>query len=420
MISPTIAAVNNQELNNALKAMIANDSKLVLTDGISPKVWTCTWYNDPTSRRKQKLYKKNDAVWVNTEDPDMFVKNHIPYIRNVVLNNSQLRAEYQRVEGDSAEEFQLFKKVAVGEITGNSDGLPLFYFGNLKDKVKIKISLADENDELPTDTSSKWKDFFKNQDKSEFKNALEDFFQETLSATLNQHLAEYHLSGLTESWIEQYGAPKTLEDFYLLKNLSNVGLFQEYNGSPGEDDKGLDYVLHFYKRSYPTADSVVCKWFKVWKSGYLEHGGIVKPSAASIMEDSLAYGDQFYKVNLNWTSSGSSKAPAYRYPIRSDGFYIEAEKIDLGGTSSFELEQLGYNVDSMNRYCVQVTPIMNQDDKTPYQTMHPSSPIANGAYYLAKDIVSITNSSFCFLLDPDVTYYSYYTSGFASNVQQGF
>ena len=51
--------------------------------------------------------------------------------------------------------------------------------------------------------------------------------------------------------------------------------------------------------------------------------------------------------------------------------------------------------------------------------MHPASN-TNGVYYLAKDIVSITNSTFCFLLDPDVAYYSYYTSGFASNVQQGF
>jgi len=68
-------------------------------------------------------------------------------------------------------------------------------------------------------------------------------------------------------------------------------MFQEYSATPGEDDQGFDYVLHFYKKTFP-GDANTCKWYKVWKSGYLEHGGIVKNDStqASRMNDSLPYG----------------------------------------------------------------------------------------------------------------------------------
>lgn len=98
---------------------------------------------------------------------------------------------------------------------------------------------------------------------------------------------------------------------------------------------------------------------------------------------------------------------------------MEDNALDVGDGTKLELEDIGRVIDPASRYHVQVTPMMTTETKTPYQTMHPASN-TNGVYYLAKDIVSITNSTFCFLLDPDVAYYSYYTSGFASNVQQGF
>lgn len=53
-------------------------------------------------------------------------------------------------------------------------------------------------------------------------------------------------------------------------------------------DTGFDYVVYFQqKRS--EVDPKVWKWFRVWKSGYLEHGGIISkdPSAAASLGDEL-------------------------------------------------------------------------------------------------------------------------------------
>lgn len=423
MSQPNIQAVNREQLNSASKVMILNDGRLVPSGGIKPKIWTCSWYNMVLRNQADKekyCYKKGDAVWINTEDLDQFVQHNFFYIKNVVQNNGLLRNEYRKIEGDHSLELQFFKKVATGEIVGNQYGLPLYYFGNLLDKTKIKVSLENGNDDLPTDSSTKWKDFFKNQNIEEFQTQLNAFFDETLSSAMSQHLAEYHLSGITQYWIDKYGQSKKLEDFYLLKDLSNVDLYQEYSNTPGENDRGFDYVLYFFRKTY-TNDSKVCKWFRVWRSGYLEHGGIVKNNStvAGAMEDSLEYESKFYKVNLSWTRQGTARAPAYRCPINSNGFYMEASKIDVGNGIEMDIQSIGQNVDSSNRYNIQVTPIMSDSSKKPYQTQHPSNS-GTGVFYLSKDIVSITNSSFCFFLDSDVQYYSYYTSGFASNVQQGF
>ena len=422
MTEPKVQAISRQELNNASKVMILNDGRLVPASGIKPKIWTCTWYNRALTKQQDKedfCYKKGDAVWINTEDLDQFVSHNKTYIKSIVMNNGYLKNEFQKIKGKEDLEFNFFKKVATGEITGNPAGLPLYYLGDVLQPTRIRVSLSSGNDALPTDDAY-WKDFFKNQDTVKFEEDLDTFFDQTLSSMMNRHLIEYHLSGLTQHWIDKYGESKSLDDFYLLKDLTNVDMFQEYSATPGEDDQGFDYVLHFYKKTFP-GDANTCKWYKVWKSGYLEHGGIVKNDStqASRMNDSLPYGQKFYKVNLAWNAEGSSTAPSYRYSINSGGFYMEANSLDVDSSMKYDLEDIGRVIDPANRYNIQITPLMLDESKKPYQTMHPANK-TNGVYYLAKDIVSITNSSFCFLLDPDVSYYSYYTSGFASNVQQGF
>lgn len=423
IVKPTVRAISQQELNTAAKRMILNDGQLIPSGGVKPKIWTCGWYNQilTESNKEDFCYKKGDAVWINTEDVGQFVQHNRSYIKSVVMNNSYLLAEFQKIAGDTSAEDELFRKVATGEVTGNAAGLPLYYLGSLLQPTKIRVSLSSGNDKLPTDDGW-WKDFFKNQDTTQFSDDLNAFFDQTLSAAINKHLVEYHLSGITQQWQEEYGQSKSLEDFYLLKDLSNVDHAQAYNDNPGEDNYGFDYVVHFYKKSSFSGDSKTCKWYRIWKSGYLEHGGIVKNEAAQAtkMGDSLAYDGRFYKVNLAWgTGAGvGDTAPSYRYSLNTDNFYSEATSLDLGDGHALQLEDRYSMLGATSRYNVQVTPMMTDASKAPYQTMHPQSK-NNGPYYLAKDVVSMTNSSFCFLLDPDVQYYSYYTSGFAPNVQQG-
>ena len=54
-----------------------------------------------------------------------------------------------------------------GKVSGNAKGLPLFYIGDVTQKVQIRVSKVDHNDKLPNDDSA-WKDFFVNNDESRF------------------------------------------------------------------------------------------------------------------------------------------------------------------------------------------------------------------------------------------------------------
>jgi len=51
----------------------------------------------------------------------------------------------------------------------------------------------------------------------------------------------------------------------------------------------------------------------------------------------------------------------------------------------------------------------------PYSTMHVDT-VTQDVYYMSKDAVNLMNDSFCFALDPDIKQYSYYASGFVSNL----
>ena len=95
------------------------------------------------------------------------------------------------------------------------------------------------------------------------------------------------------------------------------------------------------------------KWFRVWNSGKLEHGGIVKADAAmaSKMGDSLAYGSTHYKVNLAW-SDNDVKAPSYTYSIAADSFYYESDYIDIGDKQKRKIEDVSKLLDEGSRYTV--------------------------------------------------------------------
>lgn len=75
-----------------------------------------------------------------------------------MLQDSYYRPKVEALQADNDVErlFLLCKSmVANGKI---------FYVGDLEKPVQIKISLEDNNKDLPLDTSSKWKDFFINTD----------------------------------------------------------------------------------------------------------------------------------------------------------------------------------------------------------------------------------------------------------------
>ena len=421
---PKIDTISQQQLNRATTMMVNNDKKLLPNTGYSPKIWECTWYNSPVNSYTTGTYgyHKGDAVWINTEDLDEFAKHNAEHIREVIAGNSKLKTAFDSISGNEKSEIEFLKKVIVGDIVGSSTNQPLYYLGSITEPVKIKVSVIDNNTDLPTDSDT-WKDFFNNQDPVQFSEKLNAEFERLLSAYMNQHMLEYHLSGLAQYQNTVYGQTRQLEELYLKKDLGNVSLFQEFGNTPGEDNCGFDYVVHFCKKPFNSENSTVktSKWFRVWRSGYLEHGGIVfnDPKHAALMGDSFECDGKLYKVNLTWAIDKVKSAPSFKYSAAPTGFYFEDNKISLSGTQ-YGLNMLGQHISEQDRYQIQITPILgNSSGAVPYSTMHVDTTTQN-VYYVSKDAVNIENSSFCFVLDPDIQQYSYYAAGFVSNIQQGY
>ena len=416
MVKPQLTQVNIKEFDDAMQTMIKNDCSLIPKSNISPTVWKCSWYNvNLTDRNKsQYCYKKGDTVWVNTEELASFTQANYHYIKLTVMNNSYLRKKYQQIQDNESEVQEFFQNVVTGKITGNAKDLPLFYIGNLTDKVQIRVSLSDDNDKLPTDNAY-WKDFFVNNDRNRFQQIILDRTKELLSAYLESHLKNYHLSGIFDYWYDQYGEIKSLSDFYLLQDMSNVGKYQDFNVQNGTSQSGFDYVVYFHQHKFTGADDKCMKWFRVWNSGKVEHGGIVKNNAnnATIIGDSIVANGKMYKVNLTWSDS-NVKAPSYTYPVVAGNFYQESDYLDIGDKAEVKLEESSRMLDPENRYTVVLTPVSN----TPYSEKYGTS--VGGIYYAVKDICSMTNSSFCFLVQSNVQYYSYYAYGISKNVEQQF
>ena len=163
--------------------------------------------------------------------------------------------------------------------------MPLYCLGDLLQPAKIRVSLSDDNTHLPTDDAW-WRDFFADTSATKLAEQLESKFYELLSSYYDTHLKQYHLSGIQDWWRDQSGgASRSLSSECLLKDFSNVTDVQEYSPAPGTTDSGFDYVVYYFHKTYD--DPKTCKWFRVWKSGYLEHGGVVKneQAAAAQMED---------------------------------------------------------------------------------------------------------------------------------------
>lgn len=66
-------------------------------------------------------------------------------------------------------------------------------------------------------------------------------------------------------------------------------------------DSGFDCVQKYVRKEYPSGS---VKWFRLWKSGYLEHGGTVYASSAGESGDVCSQDGNFITVNLGWQYGG--------------------------------------------------------------------------------------------------------------------
>jgi len=390
-------------VNTALKNLVENDQSF-LESGARPGVWERRWYNDVGN--KSLYYRKGDAVWLNTEPADEFVAAHTADIDVYVQGCAQTRYKYLSLssEGDLAGIRKLYRDMALG--LGDFD-VGIYYLGNLLDPVQVRISLSDDNDRPPTDDRY-WADFFdRSKDKAYYRAQILSAMEPHISAALDRHLREYHLSGLSD--------PEEFYGRYLRADLSNISKRQKFvnHAQYQEDMTGFDHVMLFGKRN---AGGGQCQWFRLWKSGMLEHGGIVRVGGSSHdcgINNSAA---RLYTVNLGWDYAGKT-APVYDFPVAGVvGFYSNDAQIYTGSNGAVDyvpkLDALGRT----RRYAVDVTPVQslewgNAPSGGPYQAVD----CDRFTRYPGKDVTDMNNGSFTFLYYPGIDMYSYCVKGFTVN-----
>lgn len=386
-------------LNDAFRKLVENDNSLIPENSIVPKIWECKWFNDSSIEG----YSKGEAVWVNTEPLDEFTSAHYQTILNYLLENAFYRPKVEALlkENDVSKLFAMCKSMV-------ADG-KVFYVGSLAKPVQLKISVADDNKDVPLDTSAKWKDFFVLTDDSTNMHKFQQILTQQTQQLLDLHVKTYHLP---ESF--------PVED-YLLRDMSNIdqSKLQRCKSTKYRSNmQGFDYVLLSVRKKYAGKTE---KWFRMWSSGYLEHGGIVDLSA------SLPDGDEktgcMYTVNLGWKYGKDKKqtAPTYEYqPVDFRDMYCTAlsSDFDVDGEDEAVEYDLKDMVSVKTRYVVSLTPCTSSSAFAYSQP--PSSPQKLDLYE-TNAVCALDNSSFMFFFQSNNGHlrsqcYTYYCSGFSTTM----
>lgn len=377
-----ISEIKTESLNQTFSKMVRNDMALLPNTGVSPGVWERKWYNDDSVAG----YSEGDAVWLNTEDIDEFVKNKESDIYAYAEQNQQLKQKLDDLSSaeSTSDRYSLMKKFVTGEYDPQKGCL--YYLGELTDRVQIRISRTGNNKTLPTDDNA-WYDFFEHYEDADVELSIRQQFDIARTSALADHILDYHLSGAYEA--------KDISAQYLLADMSNISGEQKFNSHFWYDKTmdGFDRVKVTVSRKYSGGR---VKQFKIWASGLLEHSGIVMASDPEETGDSSD--GRVYTVRLDWEYGSGSNAMTYDYP--STGFiaYYGAEKYVESGSGVTEIPSV--NVGTEMRYDVRVTPF--KAGGLPYAT-DPRQ--LETCFY--------RNSSFGFVLPPGCDSFSYSVRGYS-------
>lgn len=379
--------------------MIENDNVFDVDSNCAPTIWEQKWYNMniDESVSEQYGYRRGDAVWINTESLNEYTTTKSSEIYEYVMNNDDLRTKYYRLSGDDDSLFDFYTKIVNGTAIDGKG--PLYYLGDITKKVQIRVSLSSSNTALPTDDNY-WKDFFPTNNEEKMRLSVMEELKSQMDACLSAHIQNYHLGGISSVY--------NVQNAYANSNLTNLttSAYQYYQKYHPDVLKGkFDYVRAFVKKDYPNEGGYkLCKWYRLWNSGYLEHGGIVDCNDPTKTGDSFGYSTTgkdltvnpgAIKINLQFQDG----VPDYDYSNTGlEPFYSLDKNIRLNG-NDYKYNTAD-NINQNTRYVVYTTPIGKEY----------SSELVDG-HYMSNEVNTLTNNSFCAVLNGN-PYLSYHCVGF--------
>lgn len=335
------------QLNAQLRSLVKNDQSLLDDDSNVPSIWEQKWVNDSTVNG----YRKGQSVWLNTQSPEDILNARYDQVEQYVLNNSYLSPLYSQIDKTDQQKVNNFLLKAINGTASKNVG-QLYFVGEMTSPVQIKVSLKNNNKDLPN-VSSSWDDFYKSSTLEENVQIMMSALSTVSISSLDAHIDEYHsgVSGLTMSKLEQLGFFRA-DPFA----LSNVQTQSFYDHQYCDQLRGFDCTI--------SSDVSINSGIRIWKSGYVEQWGYAAND-----------GSQLIKVNF--------KKP-YNYQPGS-GFYQNG--FNYLGTVNVDGHVLG-----SNRYIVTVTPTLKENTKLPY----PEQPntIHYQKMYACVDVTQINNGGF--------------------------
>lgn len=461
-----VKSLNSSILNNAFKKLYSNDNEIVPANDYTPNIWENKWYNDEVIPG----YPKGYCVWRNAyTNISSFLSSYgdlvydyaksnplletyllsswtqlsNAFYDNLPLMEVQRQRYYNVISGYSKEVSSWYEGSPPRKKTKWEQLLPpLFDYGPYSGtddlRVELYVSLQDDNKEMLSNSNA-WSNVVLSS-QAEY----EKFIKTEVDILFAEHLKNYHLDGSL--------TPSEINDILLASNLSNFAIEDVQNTIEVKDHDaymntdGFDYVVDFKRFAQQAGNSLapgknfyLYRWYRLWNSGFLEHGGVVRCNPIPSADYEVSNPDNYIvKVDLTW-GLGDKATAVYNYDETSGNSFGETyERYYYGnrrGDPSFPIyQQIDPEEKFLNgkHYFARVTPVvlLSSDVNLGTYAYNSISSLAEHDYlsvatsnkvssYVTVEVHHLKNDSFCFTRsDTDkldgsaVQYYQYYVTGF--------
>ncbi len=279
--------------------LLNNDNIIASKFANIPKIWECLWYNDPS----RDGYKVGTLCWRNIEDMRDFIYMHYSDIYGYVSENPHVLTKppiiYNIMQLNDPETYDDYVNCLTGWVNQQRTTEPLcmiYDLGDVANPPQVYVSLMDNN-KCALDDRSAWKPVLVTE-RNIYKE-LSSHGYGLAAYAMNKHLMNYHLGDTAE------GAKLNLSK-YLNTSLDNFKFpFNYYINPLDQTINGMDWPIKFVEkplvfseRGADLSDTIVeHQWFRLWKSGYLEHGGTI-----DLMRHLNKIG--FPEIHFDWPLTG--------------------------------------------------------------------------------------------------------------------
>lgn len=283
--------------NNVLSSLLSNDLEIYGNFELIPRVWECRWYNNSAI----KGYDKGAYCWMNTEDMIKFLKNNSKKIKEYTDANPLVEKKLPEWKTNDDEVYEQYLNALSGYVD-EKKSKPLsaiFEIGFLSACTQMMVSQKNDNKD-PIKEKKSWKKFFiDDEDES-------DIIQTKIYAgseqRIEEHMKYYHFGSETKDALKK--ALQNL-DMYADADLGNVKKLyaNNYLDSKIDYSHGFDTVQYYFKRPYIRDGKnkiTEFTWFRIWRSGYLEHGGTIN------IKHYLNYDKSKVVIPLTWKLTDDS------------------------------------------------------------------------------------------------------------------